>query len=101
MLEAVAEEGESDVKAQSESHRLTGRFHDGIKGRVASLGGKHWLRTAVISQTAVYPWANGGAKQYRGRQARGPLSLVPDDQEPAQPEPRGAARRADQGHELT
>ena len=66
MLAAVAEEGEQDVKAQAASHQVTGTFYGGIRGRVASLAGKHWRRTAVVSQTAVYPWPGGGAKQYRG-----------------------------------
>lgn len=66
MLEAIAAEGEADVKAQAAAHRDTGRFYEGIKGRVVSLSGKHWRRTAVVSQTNVYPWPNGGQKQYRG-----------------------------------
>lgn len=66
MLEAVAEEGERDVKAQAQSHVYTGAFLGGIEGRVRSLGGRHWLRTAVVSQTHVYPWPSGGNKQYRG-----------------------------------
>lgn len=66
MLEAVAKEGERDVKAQASSHVYTGAFLGGIKGRVHSEGGRHWLRTAVVSQTHVYPWPNGGNRQYRG-----------------------------------
>lgn len=66
MLEAVAKEGEAEVKAASQGHVYTGAFLAGIEGRVHSLGGKHWLRTAVVSQTHVYRWPNGGAKQYRG-----------------------------------
>jgi hypothetical protein len=66
MLEAVAQEGESDVKAQAAGHQRTGAFYNGIEGRVRSVSGKHWLRTAVVSETHVYPWPNGGAKQYRG-----------------------------------
>lgn len=66
MLEAVAEEGERDVKAQAASHIYTGAFQAGVEGRVRSIAGKHWLRTAVVSQTHVYRWPNGGPKQYRG-----------------------------------
>jgi hypothetical protein len=66
MLEAIAKEGEADVKAQAASHRRSGAFYAGIEGRVRSLGGRHWLRTAVISQTHVYAWPSGGSKQYRG-----------------------------------
>lgn len=66
MLEAVAKEGEADVKAQAAGHMYTGAFFRGIQGRVHSLGGKHWRVTAVVSQTHVYPWPNGGQAQYRG-----------------------------------
>ena len=66
MLEAVEEEGAADVEAQAASHQRTGAFYAGIEGRVRSVAGKHWLRTAVISETHVYPWPGGGSKQYRG-----------------------------------
>ena len=67
MLEAVAEEGEQDVRAQvAAAGYAGGNFYEGVTGRVRSIGGKHWLRTAVVSQTHVYPWPNGGQKQYRG-----------------------------------
>lgn len=66
MLEAYAAEGERDVKAQAQPHSLSGDFADGVVGRVKALGGKQWRATAVISQTHVYPWKNGGPKQYRG-----------------------------------
>lgn len=66
MMAAVAEEGETDVAAQAAAHQKTGRFYEGVVGRVSSLAGKPWHKTAVISQTAVYPWPNGGPKQYRG-----------------------------------
>lgn len=66
MLEAVAEEGEQDVKAQAVGHQVTGTFYQGIRGRVVSRAGRHWRRTAVVSQTNVYPWPSGGEKQYRG-----------------------------------
>ena len=66
MLEAVAKEGESDVAAQAAGHQKSGAFYRGIEGRVRSVAGKHWLRTAVVSETHVYPWPGGGSKQYRG-----------------------------------
>ena len=66
MLEAFAQEGEGDVEAQATAHQRTGAFLGGIEGRVRSVAGRHWLRTAVISETHVYPWPGGGSKQYRG-----------------------------------
>jgi hypothetical protein len=58
MLEAIAEEGESDVRAQlvagqssrAEIRRLKGeRVSSHAVGRVKSLAGKNWRYTAVIS----------------------------------------------------
>ena len=70
MLEAIAKEGEADVRAQfpvggiGDPHPGLGQ--SGVIGRVVSLSGKPWRVTAVISEQHVYPWANGGQKQYRG-----------------------------------
>lgn len=64
MMAAVAAEGEKAVKANYPV--LTGAGRRGVVGRVASLSGKPWLATAVISQTHVYRWPSGGPKQYRG-----------------------------------
>lgn len=54
MLE-VARQGEEDVKAkmeQGEGDRaelsIGGRVRDRVRGRVTSLNGKHWRRTAVV-----------------------------------------------------
>ena len=67
MLGAVAEEGEQDVQAQvAAAGYAGGNFYEGVVGRVRSVGGRLWLRTAVISQTHVYPWPGGGSKRYRG-----------------------------------
>lgn len=64
MLEGLAEEGERLV--QSRYPVFSGDGKAGVRGRVRSLTGKKWAVTAVISQTHVYPWPSGGAKQYRG-----------------------------------
>lgn len=50
----VAAEGERDAKAQLESaggrmRRWTGWTYDTVRGRVVSVRGKHWRKTAVIS----------------------------------------------------
>jgi len=66
MMDAVAREGESDVRAQLAPHSRTGATVAGVIGRTASLGGKRWAVSAVVSQTHVYPWPGGGQKQYRG-----------------------------------
>jgi len=67
MLEAFAKEGEQDIQAQVAAAGYGGgHFYEGVVGRVHSLGGKQWKATAVISQTHVYPWPGGGAKEYRG-----------------------------------
>jgi hypothetical protein len=67
MLEGLAEEGER--LARSAWPVLTGAGRDHTEGRVRSLTGKPWFLTAVISAQHVYPWPNGGAKQYRGGKA--------------------------------
>lgn len=66
MLDALAAEGEADVKAQAASHQRTGSFVKGVQGRTRARSGKRWYLTAVVSQTHVYAWPNGGPKQYRG-----------------------------------
>jgi len=67
MLQGLAEEGEEAVRQGWPV--LTGAGREGTKGRVASLSGKPWQLTAVISAQHVYDWPNGGAKQYRGGKA--------------------------------
>lgn len=64
MLEAMAEEGQEDVKVQYPV--LTGAGQAGVVGRVHSLSGRPWALTMVISEQHVYPWPHGGQKQYRG-----------------------------------
>lgn len=64
MMAGVAQEGEAAVQATYPV--FTGQGQRGVEGRTNSLSGKAWMATAVISQTHVYPWKNGGAKQYRG-----------------------------------
>lgn len=66
MLEAMAEEGQTDVQSQFTGHIDTGEGVSGVKGRVHGLSGKPWEQTMVISQQHIYPWAHGGSKQYRG-----------------------------------
>ena len=67
LLEAIGAEGEADVKAQSEPHRLTGAFVEGVLGRTHRLdGGAFKNPEVVVSQTHIYPWKNGGARKYRG-----------------------------------
>jgi hypothetical protein len=64
MLQGLVEEGER--LAQSIWPVLTGAGRDNTEGRVRSLTGKPWFLTGVVSARHVYPWPNGGAKQYRG-----------------------------------
>lgn len=65
MLEAVAKEGQEAVQSLYPVGP-TGHGKAGVYGRTKSLTGKKWYAVAVISQTHVYPWPAGGAKQYRG-----------------------------------
>lgn len=67
MMEAFAREGEAEAKLLAAPHRKSGAFYDGIKGRVRSVAGKHWLRTAVVSETHVYDWKARGARGFQGR----------------------------------
>lgn len=70
MLQGMADEGEAAIVAlypvgsAGDPHPGLGR--SGVVGRVASLSGKPWALTAVISEQHVYPWLNGGQKEYRG-----------------------------------
>jgi hypothetical protein len=64
-MDKVAATGEADVKAHYPVGP-TGDGRAGVVGRTSSLAGKRWAVTAVISETHVYPWKNGGPKQYRG-----------------------------------
>jgi hypothetical protein len=65
MLAAVAEEGDRNVTARAP--RVSGDLAEGVVGRVASLKGKRWALTAVVSATHVYPWKNKGARGFTGR----------------------------------
>lgn len=65
MMAGIAAEGEAAVKAVYPVGP-TGRGRAGVVGRVASLTGKPWMASAVISETHVYPWPHGSQKQYRG-----------------------------------
>lgn len=78
MLEAVAEEGELDVRDQLVAtqegrlpiSRLGDRVSDHVRGRVVSLASKHWQRTAVISVN------NSGFGPYEGRSLMAAASKV-------------------------
>lgn len=64
LMEAIAREGEADVRAQSPA----GAFSQGVRGRVESLHGKRWYRNAVVSQTYIYPWSvPHGQRGFKGR----------------------------------
>lgn len=65
MLEAMAREGESDVRAQIPSK--SGDTAAGIHGRVKNLEGKPWAVTMVVSQQRVFPWKKRGARGFVGR----------------------------------
>jgi hypothetical protein len=65
MLQGLAEQGEKAVQSLYPIGP-TGHGRAGVKGRVASLTGRPWFLTAVVSQTHVYPWPGGGPKKYRG-----------------------------------
>jgi hypothetical protein len=65
MLEALAKEGEADVRAQVPSR--TGATAAGIIGRIVALNGKQWHTTAIISQRREFPWHNKGERGYSGR----------------------------------
>lgn len=65
MLEQLARRMEQDVRDHSPTGP-TGNFREGITGRVASLSGRPWFMSAVVSQQHVYPWPGGGRAEYRG-----------------------------------
>lgn len=65
MMAAVAQEGQRAVQSLYPVGP-TGAGRAGVVGRVASLSGKPWMASAVISQSHVYPWPGGGQAQYRG-----------------------------------
>lgn len=65
MLQGVADEGASTVRARSP--RRSGDFIGGVQGRVRGIRGNKWALTAVVSQTHVYPWRNKGARGFSGR----------------------------------
>lgn len=71
MMEGLAEQGEN--LAKSAYPVFTGAGREGIVGRVESLGGKRWAKTAVVSQQNVYPWPGGGSRQYRGGKVGAPI----------------------------
>ena len=57
MFAAIAREGESDIKAQAEPHRLTGHFIEGVQGRSRRLDGAPFKNPGVtVSQLLAYPW---------------------------------------------
>lgn len=73
LLEQLARRMEQDVRDHSPTGP-TGNFREGITGRVASLSGRPWFLSAVVSQQHVYPWGERGTQggpanaraQYRG-----------------------------------
>lgn len=65
MMEAMAREAESDVKAQIPSK--SGETARGIRGRVQSLAGKPWAVTMVVSQQRAFPWKHMGTRGFVGR----------------------------------
>lgn len=70
-LDAIASEGEADLRARASAHRKTGAFEAGIRGRVESIHGKTWYRNAVISETHVYPWGSHVGATISRREAGG------------------------------
>ena len=76
MLEGLAEEGERLVKSRYPV--FTGAGQRGVVGRTRSLTGKRWAVSAVVSQTHVYPWTNGGSKQYRGGKTEARVHMFRD-----------------------
>lgn len=66
---AVAKEGEASVQAQLRP--VSSRVAAGAKARVTSLSGRPWEVSATISPTYIYPWKNGGQRQYRGGKLAG------------------------------
>lgn len=68
MMAAIAREGEEDVQSRVASAGYAGGpFYRGIRGRVRSMTGRRWYRTAVVSQTYVYPWGVHGSRGFSGR----------------------------------
>lgn len=71
MLEAIAREGESDVRAQVAPYSKTHTFESGVIGRTHRLDGAPFKTPqAVVSEQHVYPWKHHKsapeAAQYRG-----------------------------------
>ena len=56
MLEAIAAEGQADVRAQMAPHSRSGFTESGVIGRVKAMTGKEWWQTAVVSQQHTFPW---------------------------------------------
>ena len=57
MFAAIAREGESDIKAQAEPHRLTGHYIAGVQGRSRRLDGAPFKNPgATVSMIDPYPW---------------------------------------------
>ena len=71
MLEGIAREGESDVRAQVAPYSKTRTFESGVIGRTHRLDGVPFKTPqAVVSEQHVYPWKHHesapDAAQYRG-----------------------------------
>jgi hypothetical protein len=69
MMEAIAREGEADVRAQVAAGVRTPSEHflPGVVGRTHRLDGTPFkIPGAVVSQTHVYPWRSAGSRKYRG-----------------------------------
>lgn len=73
MMVAVGDEGERAVQSVYPVYSGAGR--EGVHGRAASVSGKPWMATAVISETHVYPWPSGGSMQYRGGKAEAKVGM--------------------------
>ena len=58
MLEAIAAEGQADVRAQMAPHSRSGFTESGVIGRVKAMTGKEWWQTAVVSQQHTFPWGD-------------------------------------------
>jgi hypothetical protein len=65
MMEALAKEGEQDVRDHfpvgGDGDPHPGLGQQGVVGRVSSISGKLWRFSAVISQQNVYPWGQRAA----------------------------------------
>jgi len=69
MLQGLADEGAKAARSEFAGHRRSGDFERGIVGRVGSLKGAPWWKTAVVSQTHVEPWAVRGSRSFGVQQS--------------------------------